>query len=171
MKLNNVKAAALALALSVSAAGTVALAQSEAQPSQAREGHGRKWRGEGRMGGHRGGHLGGIELTEAQKTQVKQIHENHRAATSTLRAEMHAKREELHQLTSGATFDEAAVHAKLTEIAGIETKLMAAQFRVRQETQAILTPEQKTRLEQKREEFKQRFQERRERKAQKTSVR
>jgi periplasmic protein CpxP/Spy len=175
MKLNTIKTAALALALSVSAAGTVALAQSDTQQAPAREGHGRKWGGEGhrrggegRFGRHGGGFFGGIELTDAQKTQMRQIHESHRAATSGLRQEVQAKRQELRQLTSGATFDEGAVRAKLTEIAAVEAKLLAEQFRMRQESQAILTPEQKTQLEQRRQEFKQRFEERRERRAEKT---
>ena len=43
---------------------------------------------------------------------------------------------------------------KLTEAAGLQAKLMGEEFRMRQESMAVLTPEQKTQLEQRRAEFK-----------------
>jgi Spy/CpxP family protein refolding chaperone len=78
---------------------------------------------------------------------------------------MRAKRQELRQLTTGETFDEATVRAKLTEIAAIEAKLMGEQFKIHQETLGVLTPEQKTELQQKREQFQNKWKERREQKA------
>jgi Spy/CpxP family protein refolding chaperone len=43
---------------------------------------------------------------------------------------------------------------KLQESASLQAKLMGEQFRMRQEMLSVLTPEQKTQLEQKRAEFK-----------------
>jgi Spy/CpxP family protein refolding chaperone len=81
---------------------------------------------------------------------------------------MRAKRQEIRQASQGGAFDEALVRQKLTEIASIEAKLMAEQNRIHQEMLTVLTPEQKTKLEQMREEFKTRMNERRTRKEPKT---
>jgi Spy/CpxP family protein refolding chaperone len=81
-----------------------------------------------------------------------------------LRQELQTKREALRQSAEGGTFDEASATQKLTETAGLEAKLMGEQFKMRQEILSVLTPEQKTQLEQKRAEFKARGGERRGRK-------
>jgi protein CpxP len=154
---NTIKAIALASALSISAVGTVALAQTEGANDGGARAH--AWHKGGRGGGH-GEMFAGLNLTDAQKQQVQQIHENHRTTIEPLMQQMRAKRQELWQLQSGQTFDEALVQQKLTDIAGIEAKLMGEQFRMRQETMAVLTPEQKTQLEQRRSEFKSRWAER-----------
>ena len=68
--------------------------------------------------------------------------------------ELRAKRQELREANSGGTFNEALATQKLQESAGLQAKLMGEQFRMRQEMLSVLTPEQKTQLEQKRAEFK-----------------
>jgi Spy/CpxP family protein refolding chaperone len=153
---NTIKAIALASALSISAVGTVALAQTEGAQDGGARAH--AWHKGGRGGGH-GEFFAGLNLTDAQKQQIQQIHESHRATLDPLMQEMRAKRQELRQLQDGATFDEALVRQKLTDIAGLEAKMMGEQFRMRQEAMAVLTPEQKTQLEQRREQFKQRWSE------------
>ena len=65
-----------------------------------------------------------------------------------------AKRRELRQATEGGTFNEGLVTQKLQESASLEAKLMGEQFKMRQEMQSVLTPEQKAQIEQKRAEFK-----------------
>jgi len=116
-----------------------------------------RWgRGEGR--GHRGGEgrmFGRLNLTDAQKAQMKQIHQSFRERTQPLRQELHAKRQELRQANQTA-FNETLTAQKLAEMSGLEAKLMGEQFKLRQETLALLTPEQKTELEQQREQFKSR---------------
>ncbi|HET8675268.1 MAG TPA: hypothetical protein VFO63_05740, partial [Blastocatellia bacterium] len=56
------------------------------------------------------------------------------------------------------------VSQKLAEIAPLEAKMMAERARIHQETLSVLTPEQKTKLEQMREQFKSRRGERKARK-------
>src|SRR4051812_23083488 len=112
-RLNSIKAAALAAALSLTTATTMVLADTGGTHGGDRAAHG------GRGGGH-GGHgafFGDLNLSDAQKTQIQTIHENHRTATESLRQEMQAKRQELRQLTDGTSFDEALVRQKLTESA------------------------------------------------------
>jgi protein CpxP len=108
----------------------------------------------------------GITLTEDQKAKMNQINESFRARTESLHQELRAKRKEIHQSTEGGTFNEALVTQKLQETAGLEAKLMGEQFKMRQEMQSVLTPEQKTQIEQKRAEFKAKREERGTRKVQ-----
>ncbi|MCI0486617.1 MAG: Spy/CpxP family protein refolding chaperone [Blastocatellia bacterium] len=102
-----------------------------------------------------------LNLTDDQKAQLKQIHESHRESTLALRKELRAKRQEVRQATQGEFFDEATVQQKLSEAASIEARLMGEQFKVRQESLSVLTVEQKTQLDQLRQEFKSKMEERR----------
>jgi Spy/CpxP family protein refolding chaperone len=52
--------------------------------------------------------------------------------------------------------DEALVRQKLIEIAPLEAKLMAERSRAHQEMLSVLTPEQRSKLDQMREQFKSR---------------
>lgn len=168
-KLNRIKAIAAAVLLSATVAVPVVLAQTaeEGQKSERRE------RRMGRRGHARGGFMGGrifrqLELTDAQKEQLKQLRETHSQEIRAIRSEIQAKRQEIRQSTQGGTFDEAFVTQKLIEIAPLEAKLMAARHRHHQEMLSILTPEQKAKLDQMREQFKTRRTERRSRQDQRT---
>jgi protein CpxP len=122
--------------------------------------------GGGEFGGKRGGHFGGrmfrgIELTEEQKTRMQQLRQGFGERTKSLREQLHARRQELRQAESGATFNEALATQKLTEAAGLQARLMAEEFRLRQESLAVLTAEQRTQLEQRRQQREQRREQRR----------
>ncbi len=149
---------ALALAVPVAIAQTTGNEQG-AQRQGAHERHGKGGEFGGRHGG-RGGHFGGgmmfrgLELTDAQKASLKQIRQSFGERTKSLREQLRAKHQELRQSESGGTFNEALATQKLTEAASLQAKLMGEEFRMRQEALAILTPEQKTQMEQRRAEFK-----------------
>ena len=98
--------------------------------------------------------FGGINLTEDQKTRMQQIRSSFRDRTQSLSQELRTKRQELRQASEGGTFNEAVATQKLSDMAGLQAKLMGERFKMRQEMLSILTPEQKTQLEQKRAEFK-----------------
>ncbi len=142
------------LALTVS----IALAQTNRpgdQMHRERHGGGAGWGEHGGRGGEmRGMFFRGLNLTEDQKAKMKQVSQSFRERTQSLRQELQAKRGELRQAAEGDTFNEAVATQKLQESATIQAKLMGEQFKMRQEMLAILTPEQKTQLEQKRAEFK-----------------
>jgi len=111
----------------------------------------------GRFHGHHG--RGGdvwrrLSLTEAQKTQMKQIRESYRERTQSLHQELRAKKQNLRQTNQGDTFNEALATQVLTESAPLEARLMGERFKMRQEMLALLTPEQKNQLEQMRERHK-----------------
>jgi Spy/CpxP family protein refolding chaperone len=130
------------------------------------QGHGRGFGG-GDFGrdGFRGG-FGGITLTDDQKARMKQIHESFNERTKALREQLRAKHQELRQASEGGTFNEALATQKLQEAAGLQAKLMGERFKLRQETESVLTAEQKAQLEQKRAEMKARRAERGTRKVQ-----
>jgi Spy/CpxP family protein refolding chaperone len=104
-----------------------------------------------------------LNLTGAQQEQMKQIRQSFSQRTQSLRQELRAKRQELRQANQGGAFNEALATQKLTEMAGLQAKLMGEGFKLRQEMLAVLTPEQKAQLEKTREQFKSKRAERRSR--------
>jgi protein CpxP len=113
---------------------------------------------DGKRGGG-GGHFGGgmfrgLNLTDDQKTKLQQLHQSFGERTQSLREQLRAKHDELRQAESGGTFNEALATQKLTEAAGLQARLMGEEFRLHQEMLSILTPEQKTQMEQRRQQFK-----------------
>lgn len=174
-RLGKIKTLAAASLASVALAAPLVIAQTGAggQDGQQQQGRGerrggfgkrggdfgRGGRGEGHRGGGRAFGFRGVELTEEQRTRIAQLHESHRERTKSLREQLRAKREELRQAEQGTTFNEALAAQKLTEAASVEAKLMAENFRLRQETLAVLTAEQRQQLEQRRQQREQRREE------------
>lgn len=158
-KLSRLKKTAIAAVMALAVAVPIAIAQSADQGGE--RGH-RGHRGDQSERGRRGMMgFGNLDLTDAQKTQMKQIRESHSQSLRPLMEQIHAKRQELRQASEGGTFNEALVTQKLTEMAPLEAKLQGEHFRLRQEMISILTPEQKAKLEQSREQFKSKWAERR----------
>ena len=154
-KLNKFQAMALAFVMAIAIAVPAVLAQTAGEGSK--EGRG-KWGHRGARGGDRlmGRGFRQLDLTDAQKAQMKQIREAQHQNLQPLREELRAKRQELRQASQNGTFDEALVRQKLIEIAPLEAKLMAERFRAHQEMLSVLTPEQRSKLDQMREQFKSR---------------
>lgn len=175
-KLNNIQKLMIAIVMAFAVAVPVVIAQSTdgGQGSTKTERRAKRGgeRGERRM--HRGGDrfagrmFRNLDLTDAQKTQMKQIRESHKEATRSLHEQIRAKRQEIRQANAGGSFNESLVSQKLAEIAPLEAKLMGERARIHQEMLAVLTPEQKAKMEQAREQFKTRSGERRARKERKT---
>jgi len=152
-KLNKIQATAIAFVMALAVAIPV-LAQTAQEGSK--EGRGGKWGHRGGRGGFMGRGFRDLDLTDAQKAQMKQIMEAQQQSLQPVKEELRAKRQELRQASEGGTVDEALVRQKLVEIAPLEAKLMAARSRAHQEMLSVLTPEQRTKLEQRREQFKSR---------------
>lgn len=127
------------------------------------ERHGERGGRGGEGFGHRGmgGMFHAIDLTDAQKAQAKQIHESHQASIKAMLEQVRAKHLELRQAEEGGAFNEALATQKLTEIAGIRARLMNEEFQIRQQMMGLLTPEQKAKLDQLRNEWKTKRAERR----------
>jgi Spy/CpxP family protein refolding chaperone len=171
-KLGKIKTLTIASLSAVALAAPIAFAQStgttttqdtQQATGERHGGHGKGWgradregRGSwgGKLGGRMGGMFGGVNLTDDQKARMKQISQSFRERTQSLHQQLRAKRQELRQASEGGTFNEGLATQKLQESASLQAKLMGEQFRMRQEMLSVLTPEQKTQLEQKRAEFK-----------------
>ena len=148
---------AIALAASIAVAQTVTTDQSTEQGTRA-ERRGGRGRGEHKRQGwggmRRGGFFGQLNLTEDQKTKMKQIRESFAQTNKPLREQLRAKRQELRQASEGGTFNEALATQKLTEMASLEAKLMGERHKLHEETLSVLTTEQKAQLEQSKAQFK-----------------
>jgi periplasmic protein CpxP/Spy len=152
-RLSTIKKVAISIALAVAIAAPFALAQ-QADKGEAIQKDRSGWRGK-RGGDRRGGFLfGNLDLTDAQKAQLEQIREANQQTLLPLMKQMRAKRQEIHQASQGGAFNEALVTQKLTEIAPLEAKLMGERFRLHKEMLSVLTPEQKAKLDQSREQMK-----------------
>jgi protein CpxP len=158
-KLGKVRVLAIASLSAVVLAASIAVAQSVKTDGQGDKGGRRGWHGEGmKHGGDRGGDrlFSRLNLTDDQKTKLKQIRESFATTNKPLMEQLRAKREELRQASEGGTFNEALATQKLTEMAGLEAKMMGARFQLHQEMLSVLTAEQKTQLDQLKTQFKDR---------------
>lgn len=169
MSLKNKILTTAALTLAVGAFSTFASAQtgsdsttdSNVQKQERREGRGFGKRGgfdKGMRGGKRGGFglhgLRGIELTDAQKEQVRTIMESNRTANQAAHEEFRA----LRQAKRGGTLD-ATQQARLETLkAQMKQNAEATQTQIL----AVLTAEQRTQLEQRKQEMQQKREQRRE---------
>ena len=105
-------------------------------------------RGQG-CGTGRGGGRGfmGMNLTEAQQTQMKAIHDKHQAA---LRAKMEAAeaaRTAMHTAMSNAGTDAKTLKAMHEKVSAAQFDLMLEHRAVQQEILPLLSPEQKLQFE------------------------
>jgi periplasmic protein CpxP/Spy len=165
------------MALSVVMAATLAISAILAQAPNGQSGSQEARDGKGRFGRHRGHHGRGmrgaifreLNLTDEQKAQMKQIRQSYRERAQPLRQELRAKTQGLRQANQGGAFNEALVTQTLTETAPLRAKLMGESFKLRQEMMALLTPEQKAKIEQMSEQFKARRAERKAKRAQRQS--
>lgn len=116
--------------------------------------HGDKF---GRRGMRGGLGLRGIELTDAQKEQIKAIHLANKPSEE-LRAQHQEQMKAFREARKAGTLTEE----QKTQMKAFRDERMAKMQAVRAHIEAILTPEQKAQLEAKRVERQQRMEQRRE---------
>jgi|GEM_PF-1040804 len=104
--------------------------------------------GKGRQRGHRLEMMAVLlDLTDEQRTQIKEIVAAEREATKPLVRQLRESHRELRAATQGGVFDEAAVRSLAAGQAGTFTELIVAKARVKSKIFAVLTPEQKVKAE------------------------
>jgi protein CpxP len=112
----------------------------------------------GLMGGPMGGMmlpgLGQLNLTDAQKEQVRTAVQSHRDAFKAIADRAIAAREALGDAVTADTFDESAIRAKAGEVAAVELDVALLRAKVYAEVFALLTPEQQAKAKQLRAEGK-----------------
>lgn len=107
----------------------------------------------GRHGGPGGpgnivGHLSrALDLTDAQKAQIKQLEESFKESTKSLHEQLgKAGPGGPFEVLNGGTFDEAAVRAAAQARANLHVELEVAHARFFSQVYAVLTAEQKAKL-------------------------
>ena len=161
-RLNKIQKIAIALVMAIGVAVPVAMAQGSSGTRGGKQERGFNGRGHGRHGG--GMMFRNLDLTDAQKAQMKEIRETSHQNLRPLMEQIRAKRQEIRQANQDGSVNEALVTQKLIEIAPLEAKLQAERSRVHQQMLSVLTPDQKAKLDQQRAEFKSKWAERRARK-------
>ena len=93
----------------------------------------------GALGPMLAGHL---NLTDAQKDQLKGIMDSHREESKGLGDRAMKARQALRAAVTADTVDEGLIRTRAAELANIESDLAVAQARIHAEVFRILTPEQ-----------------------------
>ncbi|HMF57298.1 MAG TPA: Spy/CpxP family protein refolding chaperone [Pyrinomonadaceae bacterium] len=168
MKLSDTKKiiGGIALAGALALTGVVGFAQTGHGMQQGQDD---RERHEGR-GGHEGGERRGgddfaggpwrnLNLTDAQKAQMKQIADQFRQNTQSLRQQMHGRRGGDDHNFGNGTFDETAVRAAAQARANAQVEMEVARARMMYQMYNVLTAEQKTQLATERQQREQRRQE------------
>jgi len=104
--------------------------------------------------GHRGRHFSRmlgisarhLDLTDAQKTQMKDIMTKEKPTIQPLMQQLAQNRQQMRQLESAGTFDETKVRPLATQQSQTMAELIVQKARIKSELMQVLTPEQKTKL-------------------------
>ena len=142
----------VAAALCAGALGLSIGAQAQPAPDGAQ--HARFHHGEGRHGGGMRA-LQALNLTEAQRDQIFKIHHDQAPAFRDQMKKVRASREQLQTLARADRLDDAAVRRAADTQAKAISDLAVMRVQTASRVRALLTPEQKTRLDQMREQRRQ----------------
>lgn len=88
-----------------------------------------------------------LQLSDDQKTQIQSLLTNHRETIRPLYQQLREKRTALQEVTRSETFDEAQVQSLAQELATLEVEIMVNHARITHAALAVLTPEQRMRLD------------------------
>jgi protein CpxP len=83
-----------------------------------------------------------LDLTDAQREQVRAVMESHRDEQKAIGDRMMTVRKALHDAIAADTVDETAIRAAAAQIGAVEADAAVLQAKVRAEISALLTPEQ-----------------------------
>jgi protein CpxP len=89
-----------------------------------------------------------LDLSSAQQDQIKAIWAKEKPALQPLMQQMHQNHEAMRALAAAGTFDEAKTRALATQNAPTMIELQVQHARIKNEMMQILTPDQKTKLQQ-----------------------
>jgi Spy/CpxP family protein refolding chaperone len=92
--------------------------------------------------------LGRLNLSDAQKDQVKSVMDAHQEEMKTLGERARAAHEALEAAVKADTVDEATIRAKSSEVAATDADMAVMRARIRAEVLQLLTDEQKAQAKQ-----------------------
>jgi protein CpxP len=178
MKLNRTtKLLTAALAVITLGLGSIAMAQPPDGGGGGRRGHFGRGFGPGGPGGPGGAGLPlrELELTDAQREQVKGIFDSHKDEFQAIGERLKTARQAQMAAVQAQPLDEASIRAKSADLAAVEADATVLRAKVHAAVFQVLTPEQQEKakaLQAEREkrgaEMRQRFQERRQQRQQAT---
>jgi protein CpxP len=154
-------AAGLVAALAAGAAGSFAQSQEPAGSGAQSPGHRRQGPGPRMDFG-----LRGVELTEAQREQVRAIMESNRDELRTATTALRDAHRALAEASRGTSIDEAAIRARSTAVATAMADEAILRAKIRAEVHNLLTAEQQQQLKEREAAMQKRMQERQERQKQ-----
>lgn len=139
MNITSLKTTILNLALTLIIGSCVVAV---AQPPWARGGQG---------GGPGGGNVEDrfarlLSLTDAQKTQIKNLREQAQTASKPYFEQIKPITEQMHKLIEAPAFDEAAARALAQKMSQLQTEIHLIQAKTEAAIYQLLTPEQKAKL-------------------------
>lgn len=103
--------------------------------------------GSGHGPAHEGRGFKGLNLTEAQRAQMKAIHEKHQATVKAHMDEAAAARKALHEAMADANSDTKTLKALHDKVSAAQFDLLLEHRAIRQEILPLLTAEQKVQFE------------------------
>src|SRR5208337_2394352 len=147
------------IAAGAQGSGTPAVADADkaAPKDEAAKGHCGKWKGHHRRFGRHHGHFGlwkKLNLTDAQRTQIKTIMSEERPKMKPLFQQLKAGRDQLNALRKSGPFDEAKVQSIAKGQAATLAEMIVEKQRMKSMMYAVLTPEQRAKAEKLREAWK-----------------
>ena len=101
-----------------------------------------------------------LDLTDEQKAQIRQILENEKPTVQPIVQDAIATRRLILESTKNGNFDETQVRALATRQAQNVANLIVERERVKTQIYQVLTPEQRAKVEQMKEQFEQKIRER-----------
>lgn len=149
----NIRRQLLAAALAATLIGT-ALAQSQPPQAQSKQSRPDRAMGPERM-------FEGLDVTEAQRTQLRTIADEHRNATAPLRERMRAAQQTLANARPGDPDYEAKTAEARRTLQETREQARDEMGKFRTRADAVFTPEQRTQVEARRTERRERMGERR----------
>lgn len=101
-----------------------------------------------------------LDLTDEQKSQIRQIFQDARPRVQPLVQQAIATRHDLQEATANGTFNEAQVRVLAERQGRTVGQLIVEKERVKTQIYNVLTPEQRQKVEQMKDRFEQRLRER-----------
>jgi len=138
------------LAGSIAAVAQVSDTQSSDAPAAARHEKGTRGHGKGfHKGMRRGGHFGrALDLTDAQRAQIKSIMETERAKNAPLREQLAANRRAMNDATKAGTFNEEQFRALAQQAQAAHVELAVSRAKVQSTIyNTVLTAEQRAKAD------------------------
>lgn len=104
-------------------------------------------RGKGGPGGHAAMMFGMLDLSDAQKAKMREIHEKQERAQIQSRADLQIARLDMRKLVHAENPDAAAINAQVDRMAKIRSDMAKARIATMLEARAQLTPDQRKKFD------------------------